>query len=262
MKYFIVILFFCPLSAFTQLRSAKSRLTGSGLKGKVKQLTDYFYDSEEALKEKHPSIKNITLFDNNGREIEDVEIKGQKTTKTFYRYLGRQVIDTTYSDGQFFETGIEISDTADHLVELDLEINNPDMPAGFGHFKDKTIFKYDNKGNQIEASTYDEQGKLTIKRNLIYNNKNQVVEGDDESYRLGGIQTMKTLQSYNGSGLKIKESGYENDKLTHEGSISYDNFDKDGNWLFSTTDSKYHSDVVYKDKTSKSITIREIIYFQ
>jgi hypothetical protein len=67
MKYFLVILLFCPTVAFTQLQSAKTRLTGWGLKGQVKQLTDYFYDSEKAFKEKHPAIKSIYFFDNNGR---------------------------------------------------------------------------------------------------------------------------------------------------------------------------------------------------
>jgi hypothetical protein len=172
------------------------------------------------------------------------------------------VIDTSYSDGQFFEADIEILDTTDRLIESDLEVNNPDMPEMFRHFKIKTILKYDEHSRQTDLEDYNQEGKLLSKDSFIYNNKNQLVEDDYMSYRLSGIQTIKTITSYNESGLKLEEQVYESEKLTKKSSISYQTFDQQGNWLLSTDKSEYHSDQIHKDSKLTTTRIREISYFQ
>ncbi len=232
------------------------------MKGKVKQVTVYFYGDQQAFIEKRPSLKRIAIFDNNGKEIEDTKIEDQKTSKTIYQYMGNRIVDTTYSDGKVVKIEVEILDKADRLLELDMEINDPDMPPGFRHFKTKSIFKYDEKGNQTEDAAYDQGEKLMSKHSLLYNNEKQVIEENYVSYRASGIQIMKTINYYNAAGLRVKEMSYESEKLTGEGSISYSKFDQQGNWVSSTEETKYHSDSIFKDNESKSTTIREITYFQ
>jgi len=247
MKYFLLIIFLGPMASLAQIQSANSCLIAWGIHGKVKQLTEYYYEKDQAYKDKQPTAKVVNNFDIAGRELEEVRTDDKKIYKTVYHYAKQRVYDTTYLNSSVSQT--------------QLEIYSPEMPPGFRSFNSKTTFKYDQMGRQIEIDDYDE-GKVISKQTFLYNNKNEVSEKDYISYRSSGTKTRKIVNSYNSSGLKIKQIEYESGRLNAEGAISYDNFDKNGNWLLSTAYDQYHSDPIYKDTLSKSITVREISYFK
>ena len=261
MKYFLLIIFLAPMASLAQIQSANSHLIAWGIHGKVKQLTEYYYEKDQAYKDRHPTAKVVNNFDIAGRELEEVRTDDKKIYKTVYHYAKQRVYDTTYLNGSVSQTELEILDSTGRLSEWDFEINSPEMPPGFRSFNSKTTFKYDQMGRQIEIDDYDE-GKVISKQTFLYNNKNQASEEDYISYRSSGTKTRKIVNSYNSSGLKIKQIEYESGRLNAEGAISYDNFDKNGNWLLSTAYDQYHSDPIYKDNMSKSITVREISYFK
>ena len=86
MKYFLLIIFLGPMASFAQFQSANSRLIAWGIHGKVKQLTEYYYENDQAYTDKQATAKVVNNFDIAGRELEEVRTDDKKIYKTVYHY--------------------------------------------------------------------------------------------------------------------------------------------------------------------------------
>ena len=128
MKYFLLIIFLAPMASLAQIQSANSHLIAWGIHGKVKQLTEYYYEKDQAYKDRHPTAKVVNNFDIAGRELEEVRTDDKKIYKTVYHYAKQRVYDTTYLNGSVSQTELEILDSTGRLSEWDFEINSPEMP--------------------------------------------------------------------------------------------------------------------------------------
>ena len=93
----------------------------------------------------------------------------------------------------------------------------------FGEFievlKEKTIHKYDSKGNEVEISNYDSDGNLTnsddgVSRTIYkYDSNGNLVE--DSWYDSEGLVDSKTIYKYDSNGNMVEQSEYNS-----EGSVT------------------------------------------
>ena len=115
----------------------------------------------------------------------------------------------------------------------------------------KSKFKYDDDGNRIEGTIYDEEGELAAKLKNKYDDDGNMIE--EKQYDKEGELTYKWEYEYDDDGNPIEEkhTDYLSDtkeKTTYE----YEEYDKKGNWT---------KRIWYRDDKPYRIEEREIEYY-
>jgi len=260
MKYstLITLITFFGKSVCAQI--TETGLKESGLKGKVKQITEYLYHGDVPLDTLRKFDKIVINFNESGNYFDDiVQVKGMPVQKEIFSYEGRRKIAKKYYDDKLYCTLIHTYDDKGHEIELDNNLNmGRDSDSKFVKSKYKTTYKYDDKGNRIEENTDGRLANSPNKTVIKFNNKNKKIES--ERYFPDGKLSDKTFYQYDDLGNEIKCETYNVDgKLTLVHTTSYNNFDEYGNWLLEINISKGHKPVE-GDYVYELIIKREILY--
>jgi len=249
------------------------------LKGNVKSLEYATYEaidkSGEIIADKEPTYLGVTkiLFDKNGNKTEWNNNRkiptGIMSDKSIYIYDGDKLIKEEYYDSdnkkvlytyEYNKEGykskkIKIMDNGETIDKVIYEYNSkgkliketedmsdlsPDLMV--------STYKYDEKGNLIEYSSFSDYSEAFIK--YKYNDKNQLIEvkkplieeGEYTEYLIYDNNDNLLEKRYTNTGY------YEDWKEAHE---RYE-LDKQGNWI---------KKIKYEDNRPKEITLRTIEYY-
>jgi hypothetical protein len=249
------------------------------LKGNVKSLEYATYEaidkSGEIIADKEPTYLGVTkiLFDKNGNKTEWNNNRkiptGIMSDKSIYIYDGDKLIKEEYYDSdnkkvlytyEYNKEGykskkIKIMDNGETIDKVIYEYNSkgkliketedmsdlsPDLMV--------STYKYDEKGNLIEYSSFSDYSEAFIK--YKYNDKNQLIEvkkplieeGEYTEYLIYDNNDNLLEKRYTNTGY------YEDWKEARE---RYE-LDKQGNWI---------KKIKYEDNRPKEITLRTIEYY-
>ncbi|MGC4039575.1 MAG: hypothetical protein QM710_01935 [Flavobacterium sp.] len=224
---------------------AKTDLETEGLKGKVKKLTRFSYSVSEDSS-RYVATKQITEYNEKGFQIRNCDmVKPQEQnvigSKREYKYdaFGNRVEIRWYS-----------SDTvlSNRKVMVYDEKNQKNQEVEYGQngrMKEKRVYLYDEKGHEIEIkhyaydennlalkqiSTYDDRGNLLSLS--TYNDKNVLVYEYRYKYDTANnkIEKMywkpaaveKTEMKYNTQNKMTELIWYKNDKQVYKQVLTYD----------------------------------------
>jgi hypothetical protein len=262
MKYCLLIIVINLFAGFADAQKPGARLIAMGLKGKVKQVIEYKYSSDEGIGAPENPEKSIINFDEKGNQLDEtIYFKVGLIKKTFFSYTKGKITQRQYYNKKLNGTYIQTYDENGHEIEFDMS-SDGDTSIKIPKSKSKFVIKYDNKGNRIEEDGYFNGTTLTNKTIFIYNKENQVVEEDRVRYSSIGVKKEKCINKYDSKGYIIRSETYDLlGKLKDEYAVSYSNFDKQGNWLVVAFVMKMYSDK-QDNSLSKDITKREIVYFK
>ncbi|MGZ4058043.1 MAG: hypothetical protein ACXVPU_03400 [Bacteroidia bacterium] len=287
MKIFIRSFLFFTLIlynySFGQTLSKKTDAVTDGFKDKVNEVKQNCYRAAQEGENIVPGEKYnphgecwIKFYDENGNKIRWNAYSKLNDSLAFYiivNHNGNQLSQTTtyYPDGKTITWYSYKYDEKGKLVE---EI---DKYKSDSTLEKKTIWKYDAKGNNIEATDYKPNGDLSTKSTFEYDEKGNEIQCD--MYGIDGKITYVYKWEYDKSGNKIIEELYDfgGKFLNSKKTFSYDNKgntieEKDYNStgsLKATIDYKYDFDTrgnwikrtELDDNTIVFITLREITYF-
>lgn len=191
MKYIylgFLICFFIPNSFCQPNKDLKSLK----LKGKVKSLTTYYYSVTEKFGEvqkENLKYKSIYKFNKNGN-YECIGCGESDETTYFYDFKSRLIkSESLYSKS----------------------LMGP-------HFK---IFKYDERGNNIEENTLKSNGEIIYKYIRKYNQGNDKIE--ENEYGSNGDLRYKRIYKYDSKGNEIQQDMYSsNGDLYCKANMKYD----------------------------------------
>jgi len=264
MKYISLIIVISLFVGFANAQKPGARLLALGLKGKVKQVTEYVYKDVEYISNLRTPEKHIENFDEKGNQLDEtVYTNTGLIKKTVFIYTKEKIIQRQYLNGKLNGTFVQIYDDNGHEIELDMstdEDTSEEIPMP--KMNSRTIVKYDKKGNKAEEDEFLNGTKLTGKTTFVCNDEYQIVEEDRVRYFSTGVKKEKSINKYDSAGNKIKSETYDLlGKLIDEYTVSHDNLDQHGNWQLMTFIMKMHSQP-HDDSLYKVITKREIVYFR
>jgi len=250
---------------FAQLclaQTVKNSLYIQHLKGKVKSIESVSYNGDATkgtVDTLTPTSKFISLYDENGNEVEDTYIDkdGKKVSKWIKKYNEKG--EKTEED-YFAETGLQEAttffkyDTRGKLLESDHEFG-PDKTNS-----NKTLYKYDGRDNNVEEDVYSTGDSLKYKNTYQYDSKDNKIEMDYWRAKEDTIRVKWTF-GYNDAGLRVKEDRYSpRGELQIENILTYENIDYSGNWLLQTRKSQ-GKNKEYARILSYSVTKMKIYYY-
>ncbi|MFI5138777.1 MAG: hypothetical protein ACHQIM_13205 [Sphingobacteriales bacterium] len=223
----VVIICFVQLTSAQTLIAPEtaSNLKELGLKGPVKVLTEYAYEMNKDTSGKR--TKAIFQYDRNGNLLVEIlySPNGMITSKAVYQYKKKDIIIIN----QFNFKGKQVNklilkyDNQKRLIEA-VQYALPSTSVVY-----RTVFKYNNNGNEIERDHYDFKGHKDWPETTFYNEKNQKTEVDNVS-----DFNSKILYAYDTSGQLTKEQVVNKTDLSVCDETTYVKYDKYGNWLIRT----------------------------
>ena len=148
----------------------------------------------------------------------------------------------------------------------EVEISNYDSDGNLTNSDDgvsRTIYKYDSNGNMVEESYYDSDGSLNQKNISKYDsNENQV---EKSGYGSDGSLNRKTIYKYDSNGNMVEHSVYDSDgSLDIKTNYKYDSEGNQIEYLFEIF-SEYVSGMNRKTVTKynrKNLRVEQISYKQ
>jgi len=203
----------------------KNDLKRQKLKGNVKSVTEYEYsavpDAKEALKD-GLRMKSICKYnaDGNRTEFTTYSADGKLQSRSVYNYN---------------DSGI--------LVDVK-------RYRGDGGLNVTTTYTYDKLGNESEEHNYDPSGAMFMAGKGRYDlNGNRITY---DRYDMTGHLFLKSNLRYDRNGNETEEREYDShESLQFTTTFEYDNYDKQGNWLWKAT---------YKNDVPRTVVEREIEY--
>lgn len=243
-------------------QTVKNSLYIEHLKGKVKKIESVSYNGDATngtVDTLAPAGKFIELYDEHGNEVEESysDKDDKKVSKWIKKYNEKsEKIEEDY----FGETGLQEAttffkyDASGKLVESDHEFV-PDKTNS-----NKTLYKYDNRDNNVEEDVYSNGDSLKYKNIYQYDSRGNKIEMDYWRAKEDTIRVKWTFD-YNDAGLRVKEDRYSSrGELQIENLFTYENIDKWGNWLLQTRKSQ-GKNKEYARILSYSITKMKIYYY-
>jgi antitoxin component YwqK of YwqJK toxin-antitoxin module len=253
------------------------------LKGKVKSLrltgytaiTDTFgqIGKGEIIAVEWGFNNTFIQYDENGKwtEYNSYEPDGSIIRKEVPEYdsKGNAIAQYVYNKGIFDHKKIYVNDNGGNIVEVrkytpkDSLIykslfkydENGNNIESYGYTPDslvgKTVSKYDEKGNCIEENNYRAGKNLESKILYKYDSNGKMIEKN--SYDSEGKSVGKTTYRYNEEGFKTEICIYDSEGNLNKKTTCKYKYDTDGNWIAKID---YESDIATK------ITERQIEYYK
>lgn len=251
------------LFSFTDGRKKMNDLEINGIKGKVKTIwsSDYYYlDSVLMAKDTvriNIAISNYMLktkYNEQGNILSCEQADGKVTLLNVYDKSGNKVTCTKFdSEGKLKYSGFN---------KYDAHANNIIESRGYSLYDDTlnisiVKYKYDAKGNIIEADDYNEEnkldnywkciydskgnktdeiqydskGKFIQKRSYLYNDKKNITKMVIDNLKKEDGQDMTITSVYNDNNEEIKRTDFF-DMIQVTRTVSYKReYDKNGNWI-------------------------------
>lgn len=120
-----------------------------------------------------------------------------------------------------------------------------------GSLSEKKTAKYDEKGNRIEENIYNSEGNLNFKATYKYDKKKNKIE--ENWYHSDGVLVLKKTYKYDNNEDLIETIQYKSeDSIPEKYTYKYLQYDAQGNW---TERVEYENDKPYY------INMREIVYY-
>jgi hypothetical protein len=208
-------LFCLLLSSSAQAPKKQSDLESDNVKGKVKQITQKYYEAEE--KEGRDTIGQ--QYESTDRNfVINYNEKGYITWATFYKT--RSTLDYRYTF-KYDNAGNRIEETwFDSDNALDYRITR--KFSNMGHllelkrytdttatYTEKYVYEPDPSGNPVKTSLYDENDVLITMTTSIYDGYGNRIE--DDNFDGKGKSMGKVLYTYDSRRLKTSEDAYSAD---------------------------------------------------
>jgi hypothetical protein len=243
-------------------QTVKNSLYIEHLKGKVKRIESVSYNGDATngtVDTLAPTGKFIELYDEQGNEVE--ESYSDKDDKKISKWIKKYNEKSEKIEEDYFgETGLQEAttffkyDASGKLVESDHEFV-PDKTNS-----NKTLYKYDNRDNNVEEDVYSNGDSLKYKNIYQYDSRGNKIEMDYWRAKEDTIRVKWTFD-YNDAGLRVKEDRYSaRGELQIENLFTYENIDKSGNWLLQTRKSQ-GKNKEYARILSYSVTKMKIYYY-
>jgi len=260
---FAILLFIVrPAAAQTRVTD----VTQSSLKGKVKCVVTYIFRGGN-----HPdpdttasAEKTIKTFDEKGWALEEkmYDKSGELLERFSFEYSGDSIAVKNQFDGsgKLFVKYIFKYDAQGEVTEFDMT-SDAQPQIGLAKIDYRCIYKYDELGNRVTEEQYINHDNLSMKTTSTYNSQHQRIQSDEVSFLGKTVKKSKAIYTYDNSGIQVKFQIYDADgKLTRGNTMSYDSYDKYGNWLTETSSYSGHS-TNQGDFIFKTIIKRQIEYY-
>jgi hypothetical protein len=199
---------------------AASNLRELSLKGRVKELTEYEYESNRDTTGKLSKV--VSLYDPDGNLQNKITYssKGRVLIKCIYEHKNDTVLINQFVLNDKLANKLILKYDENRRLTEALQYTPPMTFVAF-----KTTFKYDKAGNEIEHDVYYGDNRLAESVSTFYNEKNQKTQVDHPAFNA------KTLYTYDKSGYLIDEQTVSRSDKTVSQETKYTKFDKYGNWL-------------------------------
>ena len=227
-----------------------------GLKGKVKTLTETFYegwDSSGIIQKRDMFLRTFNSFDKYGNSIDFKECDNNGVELS-------QLIKKCDNKGNVIGE-IEI-DKGSFTSNTRIKNNHKGYPIEALTFSFRTrlqtkdIYIYDEKGKDIiEQRGYEQDGSLLYRCFTRINKEGYIEEKD--LYNSNDSLNLKITFKYDDKGNLIERYYFDKDFEEEKESYKYEKFDKSGNWIIKLEDSKYWEN----DSHRYSIIERVIEYY-
>jgi len=259
MKNLVIFIILASIMQIAYSQKPGVGLKDLGLKGNVKQVIKFTYRGDEKVDTIGTPEKDIINFDEKGNQLDETMYdKTGQMQKMLFTYTKGRITEKQYYNGKVFDSLIHIYNDQGYEIEFDTEMGgDPSLKIVKSDYK--VWYKYDAKGNKIEAKTNGTFRNSPNKTIFLYDEKNQEIESD--SYLPDGKKGEMTKFYYDSLGNQIKTETFNAEgNLVSDRTVSYRNLDGHGNWQLMTTLFKSHSDklIVY---WPASIVKIQIIYF-
>jgi len=222
-----VLVILILMSSYSYIKKENNDLSEFNLKGKVKSIREYTYENID-------NVGDIQNNKPNGKFVLCYNIKGNLTKRDSYHSDGRLVVNHIY---KYDNDGFLIERIVFTLGEMDFgytfkyddkgnEIESTSYNSD-GNLDYTIIFKYDINGNLVEKIRYNSNGKFEEKSKYTYDDKDIKMDGIWIMYNSDGGIELKTVYKYDDRGNEIEINLYQTD-----GSITEkhkQNFDDNGN---------------------------------
>lgn len=189
------------LLAFSN-EKVKNDLVRANLKGKVKSIIEYDYETAQKdviIQKAYLNRKREYSYDKKGMELEESMYNSEGILQLKYKYAWetnkKQIQETTYS------------------------IN--------GNLSNKTIFEFDEQGNKRDGISYGSiNTKYTFKTNTQGEIIEQIISTESAEFLL------KFTNNYNSNGDIIEKISYNSDgNISTKSIFTHQEYDKNKNWI-------------------------------
>ena len=185
---FLTLFSLIALSNCNKQNKHKTDLEELNLKDKVKSIKTYNYEAIDKFGKltKGKKVENIFIYD----DYRIFNTDGNVIEENYYHTFGGKG-KITYKTGTFTNkiTYDKTGKKAEEIYYINDTINM------------KTVYFYNEKGNEIEEFEYEPNGNLTSKKVHIYDNKGNKTE--ENKYNSNGNLTNKVVCLYDKNGTVL-----------------------------------------------------------
>ena len=197
-----------------------------GMKGKVEVMSETISYPGNT---RRVSGKNVFKYNKNGDRIELSSYKADgklsSTIKTTYDANGIITGEETFlPDGKVDVKSIIKTDAKGNIIE-----QNDTRPADSTLFNYRYLFKYDEKGQQIERIAYKGNGVLSFRYEFKYDENGNRSEWTQ--YGPSNALVGKVIYKYDANNNLIEENHFGSDGILKATYIVIREFDKKNNWI-------------------------------
>jgi len=260
MRIVLILIIAGCLSQLVSAQPLYKDLKESGLIGHVKSVIEYTYygktNADKVNMDQTPS-KTIMNFDQNGRKVDETRLTYQGIL------MGKFTFD--YSDPKRIVIN-EYQDEGKLTKRYAFKYDNSGRIAAFYQYYPKIdspifsiLYKYDDKNNLIEDSSYVAGKHLVSKNKFLYNERNQKIEADIYSPPERSMNKIHYKYSQNGA-LAGQNNEFEESALVkNNDSTEYSNPDKYGNFQSGLYINR--SSLLGQEMVGKKVLKRVIVYY-
>jgi len=258
------LILFIAIACFTQIASAQFSPKDDNepkLKGHVKQVTEYTYHNKLNVDSLgRPYEKVVKCFDEKGNQLSE-EIYGSRgdleSKVLFDHSKANTTIYILYGDLMKY---ISKFDNKGNQIEFS---SYPDDSTARGSepYKFKFIYRYNDKNNLVETDSYSHRNVPDEKTIFNYNESNQLIEKYWTRFLAEGERNEKTILKYSPNGNQIESETFDlNGNLKFSETTTYSSIDDQGNWLTKIFEGEKRTSS--GNDSFKDVVKREIIYFE
>lgn len=243
-----------------------------GIRGKVKSMQEYAYDSSDASNKEHlKTINKLVKFNERGYTTAYMafESNGDINSTFISHYYGNYMLDSLFNaKGDLIGLSRKEYDKEGYVVRItSYEDNIPRYNESYTYDEShnllekieytstsrlirKEMYKYDGNGNVKELQEYNSAGKLEGYELYKYDEKGNKIEAD--YYNASGTLVNKISYRYDTLNNQIAQ---ETNNLERHFRITYKMeyiYDNEGNWTKRTS---------ITSDSNRHITVRAFIYY-
>jgi|GEM_PF-2002159 len=196
-----------------------------GIKGKVEVMSE---TTSFPGNPKRVSSKNVFKYNKNGDRIELSSYRAGKlssTIKATYDVNGIITGEQTFlADGKVDVNSAIKTDAKGNIIE-----QNDTRPVDNGLFTYKYLFRYDEKGQQIERIAHKGNGTLSFRYEFKYDDKGNRIEWIQYGQRNAIVG--RVIYKYDANNNLIAEDHFDGDGVLKAAYVVSREFDKKNNWI-------------------------------